>query len=145
MFNGQKMRSLRKQKSLSMASLGSSIGISESYVSLIETGKRDCPDGKVLFLMCKELECQPIDLTDDKLLLAFAESFARQAAAPPRTPMARTNDADTPTTYERELVFLRSEVDHLRTENFNLLEQLARCQENLASALNVKGKGEAHA
>lgn len=124
MFDGQKMREFRKKKSLSMADLGKTIGISESYVSLIETGKRDCPDGKLLYLMCKALECSPTDLTDNKILLSFYESFSKQAEAPPIDPVSRIPAVETPSTYERELVFLRSEVEQLRAENFNLKQAL---------------------
>lgn len=138
MFNGQKMRTLRKKKGLSMATLAEFIGISESYVSLIETGKRDCPDGKVLHLTCTNLDCQPSDLTDDKILLAFAESFARQADEPPKKPMASTIPPEEPTTPDTELIYLRSENELLRADINYLRETLAKCQENLSSALSGK-------
>ncbi len=100
MFNGSKVRELRKKIGITMAEFGHKIGISEGYVSMLETGKRECPDGKVLFCISKELNCKPSDLTDDKLLLAFAESFARQASEPPKKTMARIIDPEPPTTIE---------------------------------------------
>jgi transcriptional regulator with XRE-family HTH domain len=132
MFDGKKVRSLRKQSGLTMAELGKTIGVSEAYVSMLETGKRECPDGKVLWLISNTLNCKPADLTDNKIMLAFASTFSQAAEAPPNKTISRTIEPENPTTLERENAFLRSEIGHLNTEIVNLKLQLNEVRAQLA-------------
>lgn len=101
MFAGKKVREMRKKAGLTMAELGKKIGISEAYVSMLETGKRECPDGKVLYLIAKTLNCLPSDLTDNTIMLAFAKSFQASAEAPPKPTITRKIPAEPPETPER--------------------------------------------
>lgn len=82
--------------------------------------------------MCKTLDCQPTDLTDNKLMLAFAESFARQEDEPPRKTMAHEMHPEHPMTLERENAFLREKIKQKDVEILNL-------ELKLNAALNKKG------
>lgn len=132
MFNGRKMREFRKKKGLTSVVLGHKVGISDSYISMLETGKRGFPDGKLLFKISRALDCKPHDLTDDPMLLAFADSFARQASEPPKNPISRIVDQefldkvlnvhDEPATYGTGEPPDRKEFDALR-KRVEMLEE----------------------
>lgn len=138
MFAGKKVREMRKKAGLTMAELGKKIGISEAYVSMLETGKRECPDGKVLYLIAKTLNCLPSDLTDNTIMLAFAASFAADEHAQQPPPSGGEVLPETPTTLERENAFLRGKVNQLQTEIVNLELQLHEAKAQLAQ----KRKGQ---
>lgn len=131
MFYGQKMRELRKKKGLTTIELGKKIGVSNSYISMLETGKRDCPDGKVLGMLAEELDCAPDILTDSKIMSSFARSFKEGSSAPPSPPVSRVIYPETPESSEREAAFLREEVMHKDAEILNLKLSLNEARASL--------------
>ncbi len=53
---------IRKQKNLSQKELSKKSGISESYISQLESGSHDNPGRKVICSLAKALECTLNDL-----------------------------------------------------------------------------------
>lgn len=139
MFNGKKVRELRKKKGLTMSDFGNKIGISEAYVSMLETGKRECPDGKVLWLISKELNCSPSDLTDSKIMLAFAESFAQHEKEAPRRPCSIIIPPENPMIHQRIREEMNGLVEDLKSENEALRKRVEMLEE--AFKLLPKSRG----
>jgi len=136
MFNGPKMREIRKQKRLSMAEVAKEIGVSEAYLSMLETGKRECPDGKVLYLLAKKLNCEAGDLTDDPDLLHVMHAMfgnpksdkkasdVKEDQASPYT--VRSDPCPACAAKDKEIDWLRSTITNLQ-ENFkNALSAIER-------------------
>lgn len=71
-----RIRLLRHEKGISMKKLGLSLGVSESTISMYETGKRQ-PDNDMLvkianyfnvstdYLLCNDIKKEPVTDTDD--------------------------------------------------------------------------------
>ena len=60
---GPKIKSFRRQLGLQANKLAEQLGISASYLNLIESGKRKI-DGDLLLKVCEELKIEPSDLTN---------------------------------------------------------------------------------
>ena len=64
---GNKIRSFRLKLGLQAKKLAELVGISPTYLNLIESGKRKL-DGDLLLKVCQELRIEISDLVDDKLI-----------------------------------------------------------------------------
>lgn len=126
MFFGRKMREIRKVKKLSMAELANKIGVSESYISLLETEKREPLDGKHLFGIAKILECELEDLTDSPVILNIARSMYGDPLAG-----KKQLDADHETPYVPDCANCAvkdSEICYLREQLSKALDRIPRAQ-----------------
>ena len=59
----ENLRRIRKAKGLTMKDLGKAVGVSESMIGMIETGKRN-PGYELLLKLSEELGCSYEDLID---------------------------------------------------------------------------------
>lgn len=62
-----KIREIRKAKGWTVERLAQASGISKSYLSELETGKKQI-NGRKLEAIARALQCAPLDLLDDKTL-----------------------------------------------------------------------------
>lgn len=114
MFFGNRMKALRLERSLSLRSLAKKLDVSDSYLSMLETGKRECPDGKLLYLICKNLNCALTELTDDPDLVMIAQGMFgdpqadQPLSASPRDPQPpATTPCQNCKSKDAEIKFLR--------------------------------------
>jgi transcriptional regulator with XRE-family HTH domain len=81
---GQTLRGLRKNKRLTQAQLAEAIGVDESYISKIETGRLPyTPSEETIRLMAKTLEVDSLEL------LTLAEKVPNELQSLAGSPSAR--------------------------------------------------------